>query len=103
VHDWLKSWPALALACGLPLDADGQPRIPSLSQLCKRWQAAGVILPFFRLQGPAYSGWSTIVRQVALIYAPSLVAGLAAWQAHRPDLIRSPKRVLAHLWEVSQL
>ena len=25
-----------------------------------------------------------------------------AWQAHRPDLIRSPKQVLAHLWEVSQ-
>jgi hypothetical protein len=28
---------------------------------------------------------------------------LAAWQADRPDLIRSPKRVLAHLWEDSQL
>src|SRR5258705_3227114 len=41
VHDWLASWPALALACGLPLDADGKPRIPSPSQLCKRWQGAG--------------------------------------------------------------
>src|SRR5690349_17094329 len=41
VHDWLKSWPALALACGLPLDSQGQPCIPSPSQLCKRWQAAG--------------------------------------------------------------
>ena len=41
VHDWLKSWPALALACGLPLGSDGNPRIPSPSQLCKRWQAAG--------------------------------------------------------------
>src|SRR5947209_3449959 len=24
-HDWLESWPALALACGLPLGADGHP------------------------------------------------------------------------------
>ena len=41
MHDWLKSWPALALACGLQLDADGKPRIPSPSQLCKRGPAAG--------------------------------------------------------------
>src|SRR5947209_17876356 len=41
VHEWLHSWPALALACGLPLDADGLPCVPSPSQLCKRWQAAG--------------------------------------------------------------
>src|SRR5712691_7715315 len=37
VHEWLASWPALALACGLPQRADGAPRIPSPSQLCKRW------------------------------------------------------------------
>src|SRR5436190_12533139 len=24
MHDWLVSWPALALACGLPLDKQGQ-------------------------------------------------------------------------------
>jgi hypothetical protein len=36
---------------------------------------------------------------VALTYAASVVVGLAAQQAGRPDLIRSPKRVLAHLWE----
>src|SRR6266704_4353028 len=41
VHDWLESWSALALACGLPLDSTGKPCIPSPSQLCKRWQAAG--------------------------------------------------------------
>jgi hypothetical protein len=29
----------------------------------------------------------------------SSVAGLAAQAAGRPDLIRSPKRVLAHTWE----
>jgi transposase len=268
VHDWLESWPALALACGLPQKADGTVRIPSPSQLCKRWQAAGAppfetlfvltvcralrchligardliidsapilawrrsdpdasmghapahhprsllrgyrvhtllcrgsglpvhflvspahchdapfarrlwelaarlsgirpriirldaaywglqlihwihatlgavaVIPwnpkrqknrsclpptwtkeelgkrssierffgrvflFFRLQRPPYSGWSSIVRQVALTYTASLVVGLAAWHAHRPDLIRSPKRVLAHLWEDSQL
>src|SRR5437763_14825540 len=32
MHDWLKSWPALALACGLPLTKQGQPCIPSKSQ-----------------------------------------------------------------------
>lgn len=36
MHDRLKSWPALALACGLPVARDGQPRIPSPSQQCKR-------------------------------------------------------------------
>ncbi len=36
VHDWLTSWPALALACGLPLGPEGQPRIPSPSQVCTR-------------------------------------------------------------------
>lgn len=268
MHEWLHSWPALALACGLPLDAAGYPRIPSPSQLCKRWQAAGAppfetlfvltvwqavhtgligardliidsapilawrrkdpdaaighapahhprpllrgyrvhtllcrgsglpvhflvapanchdapfarpllalavrlyrlrpriirldagygglylihwihamlgaiavvawnpkrqknrsclsptwtkeelgkrssierffgrVFLFFRLQRPAYSGWSAIVRQVALTYTASIIVALAAWHADRPDLIRSPKRVLAHLWEDSEL
>jgi hypothetical protein len=40
-----------------------------------------------------------VASQVALTYAASLIAGLAAQQAGRPDLIRSPKRVLAHLCE----
>lgn len=44
MHDWLKSWPALALACGLPLNKQGQPRIPSPSQQCKRRHAAGAPL-----------------------------------------------------------
>jgi hypothetical protein len=51
----------------------------------------GHVFLFFRLQRPPYSGWATIV------------VALAAWQAHRPDLIRFPKRVLAHLWEASEL
>lgn len=36
MHDWLIAWPALALACGLPRDATGQPRVPCASQLWKR-------------------------------------------------------------------
>jgi hypothetical protein len=45
------------------------------------------------------SGWSTMVRQVALTYSATMIVALAARQAKRPDLIRSPKRVLAHTWE----
>jgi transposase len=63
----------------------------------------GRVFLFFRLQRPPSSGWSTIVRQVALTSTASIIVGLAAWQAHRPDLIGSPKWVLAHLWEDSQL
>src|SRR5205814_7645277 len=44
MHDWLTSWPALAMACGLPLDTQGQLRIPSPSQQCKRRHAAGAPL-----------------------------------------------------------
>jgi hypothetical protein len=35
------SWPALALACGFPLDKEGKPLIVSPSQHCKRRHAAG--------------------------------------------------------------
>ena len=45
LHDWFVAWPALALACGLPLGHDGRPRIPSPSQQCKRGQAAGAPPP----------------------------------------------------------
>ncbi len=41
VHDWLCAWPALALACGLPRGADGQPHVPSKAQQSKRLRAAG--------------------------------------------------------------
>lgn len=44
MRDWLKSWPALALACGLSLSQDGQPRVPSPSQQCKRRHVAGAPL-----------------------------------------------------------
>jgi transposase len=53
----------------------------------------------FRLQRPPLVGWTAVETRVALTYAATLVVGLAAQQAGRPDLIRSPTRVLAHLWE----
>jgi Transposase DDE domain len=53
----------------------------------------------FRLQRPPLAGWSAITARVMLTSAATIVVGLAAQQAGRPDLIRSPKRVLAHTWE----
>jgi hypothetical protein len=63
----------------------------------------GRVFLFFHLQRPPLCGWSEIASQVALTYAASVIVGLAAQQAGRHDLIRSPKRVLAHLWEDSEL
>ncbi len=45
MRDWLRSWPALALACGLPRGKDDQPRIPCPSQQWKRGHQAGAPLP----------------------------------------------------------
>jgi hypothetical protein len=59
----------------------------------------GSVFLFFHLQRPPLWGWSAIERQVAFTYAASIIVGLTAQQAGRPDLIRSPKRVLAHTWE----
>ena len=59
----------------------------------------GRVFLFFHLQRPPLCGWSEIASQVALTYTASVIVGLAAQHAGRPDLIRSPKRVLAHLWE----
>jgi transposase len=53
---------------------------------------------YFRLQRPPLCGWSAVAQRVALTYAATIVVALAANQAGRPDLIRSPTRVLAHLW-----
>ncbi len=39
------------------------------------------------------------MQRVALTDAATLVVALVAHHAARPDLIRAPKRVLAHLWE----
>jgi hypothetical protein len=57
------------------------------------------LFSLFRLQRPPLAGWSALTCRVALTYAATIVVGLAAHQTGRPDLIRSPKRVLAHTWE----
>ena len=59
----------------------------------------GRIFLFFRLQRPPLVGWTAVTQRVALTYTASIIVGLAAQHAGRPDLIRSPKRVLAHSWE----
>jgi len=83
MHDWLKSWPALALACGLPVDNQGLPRIPSTSQQCKRRHAAGAPLheSLFVL---------TVVQALRrrLIGARDLIidsAPILAWRHRDPD------------------
>lgn len=57
------------------------------------------VLLFFRLQRPPLCGWSAVTCQVALTYTATIIVALAAHQAGRDDLIRSPARVLAHTWE----
>ncbi len=59
----------------------------------------GRVFLFFRLQRPPLSGWSAVTCQVALTYTAVVVVALVAHDAGRPDLIRSPARVLAHCWE----
>jgi len=59
----------------------------------------GRVFLFFHLQRPPLCGWSAIERQVAFTYAASIIVALAAQHAGHPELIRSPKRVLAHSWE----
>ncbi len=83
MHDWLKSWPALALACGLPLDKHGQPRIKSPSQQCKRRSAAGA---------PLHESLFVLVVLQALrrrlIGAHDLIidsAPILAWRRRDPD------------------
>jgi transposase len=81
---------------------DGLPPTWTAAELGKRTSIErffGRVLVFFRLQRPPVFGWSAVETQVALTYAAVWVVALAAWQAGRPDLIRSPRLVLAHVWE----
>jgi hypothetical protein len=59
----------------------------------------GRLFRVFLPQRPPLAGWSAVTACVALSFTATLMVALAAHQAGRPDLIRSPKRVLAHLWE----
>ncbi len=83
---------------------DGLPPTWTAAELGKRSgieRFFGRVFPFFRLQRPPVVGWTAVVQRVALTYAATVIVALIAHQADRPDLIRSPKRVLAHLWEGS--
>src|SRR5947209_12576429 len=102
-------WEPWRLSPGTPNDRRTAPACLPPGQP-KNWASAppsnaslAVSSSFFTRLWPPYSGWSAIVSQVALTYTATIIVALAAWQAHRPDLIRSPKRVLAHLWEDSEL
>jgi transposase len=81
---------------------DGLPPTWTAEELGKRTSIErffGRVLVFFRLQRPPVFGWSAVETRVALTYAAVWVIALAAWQAGRPGLIRSPRLVLAHVWE----
>jgi hypothetical protein len=82
-HDWLCAWPALALACGLPLGADGRPRVPSKAQQSKRLRAAGAppseLLFVLLVQAGVWMGL-TRGRDLIIDSAPIL-----AWRRTDPD------------------
>ena len=81
---------------------DGLPPTWTAEELGKRTSIErffGRVFLFFRLQRPPVFGWSAVETRVALTYAAVWVIALAAWQAGRPELIRSPRLVLAHVWE----
>ena len=59
----------------------------------------GRLFRAFVVQRPPLAGWSAVTRRVALSCTATIIVALAAHEAGRPDLIRSPKRVLAPLWE----
>jgi transposase len=81
---------------------DGLPPTWTAEELGKRTSIErffGRVLVFFRLQRPPVFGWSAVETRVALTYAAVWVIAVAAYQAERPELIRSPRLVLAHVWE----
>jgi hypothetical protein len=82
-RDWLRSWPALALACGLPLGKDGRPRIPCPSQQWKRGHQVGAPLPealFVRSRLTALRRRLMGARDLIIDSAPIL-----AWRRDDPD------------------
>jgi hypothetical protein len=96
---------AVAVVPWNPKKQKNRERLPptwTLAELGKRSSIErffGRVFRFFGLQRPPVVGWTAVVQRVALTYTASIVVALAAYQAARPDLIRAPKRVLAHLWE----
>ncbi len=81
---------------------DGLPPTWTAEELGKRTsieQFFARVLVFFCLRRPPVFGWSAVETRVALTCAAVWVVALAAWQAGRPDLISSPRLVLAHVRE----
>lgn len=79
---------------------NGLPPTGTAKELAKRTAIErffGRVLVFFRLQRPPVFGWSAVEIRVALTYAAVWVIASAAWQDCRPDLLCSPRRVLAHV------
>ena len=82
-HDWLRAWPALALACGLPRGADGRPRVPSKAQQSKRLRAAGAPACEMLFVLLVRAGlWMGLTRARDLI---SDSAPILAWRRADPD------------------
>lgn len=83
VHDWLCAWPALALACGLPMRTDGRVRVPSKAQQSKRLRAAGApqseTLFVLLVRAALWTGL-TRARDLIIDSAPIL-----AWRRADPD------------------
>jgi Transposase DDE domain len=85
MHDWLAAWPALALACGLPLDRHDQPHIPSSSQQWKCAHAAGAPVPkslFVLLVRTVIHRCLINVRDLIIDSAPILT-----WRRADPDAV----------------
>src|SRR5262249_31359670 len=106
LHDWLVAWPALALACGLPLGPDRWPRVPSPAQQSKRLRAAGApaseTLFVLLVRAGLWMGL-TRARDVILDSAPIL-----AWRRTDPNAaighaLRTTHRLLLHGYRLHPL
>jgi hypothetical protein len=83
LHDWLVAWPELALACGLPTDAQDRPCVPSAAQHCRRSAQSGapigemllVVVVHVALRTHLISGRDLIVDS----------APIHAWRRRDPD------------------
>ena len=83
MRDWLRDWPELARACGLPRERAGRVRVPSPSQQWKRAAAAGAP-PFEMLFVLA----AREALRAGLLRARDLVidsAPILAWRRRDPD------------------
>src|SRR5262249_5444769 len=75
------------------------PRVSKRTSIYRFFGRVFCLFSLSHLRRPPLAGWSAVACQVALTYAATIIVGLAAHQAGHLDLIRSPKRVLAHTWE----